>query len=92
MAPKTKYELNIDDSDAMGLFLVVHTAGDEDDIHLSVFVNQPEGETIAHALEVANAELNDPVAVWELGMKKAEVERQRKALAWLLLQQIPNAK
>jgi len=74
--------------DAQGIFFEISKTtgrrGEVGELHLSVFVNTPEGETPEEAFKNAKEELNDPVHCMVYNVSRNEVARQRAALDWLI--------
>ena len=83
------YEYEIDTSDAQGWFVEIYPTdkqGKRGEMHLSIFVNNYEGETVEEAIDAVQIELYDPIAVSDgsLGhpVPKMVLARQRKAFQW----------
>lgn len=83
------YEYHIDKTDAQGWFIEVYRTderGEREEMHLSMFVNHYEGESIEEAVEACRIELYDPIAVADgsLGhpVPKKVLARQRAAFQW----------
>lgn len=78
-----EYEIT---AEAVGAFIEVYPTderGERGELHLSLFVNSSEGETVEAAIKTAIDELNDPVFCLEHNIEGEELARQREAIAWL---------
>ena len=79
------YEYEIDTSDAQGNFVEIYRTnkqGKRGKMHLSIFVNDYEGETVEQAIEATRLELYDPIEVSKSNLSVLEIARQRCAFEW----------
>jgi hypothetical protein len=79
------YEYEIDKTDAQGWFIEVYPTnkqGKRGELHLSVFVNHNEGETVEEAISACEIELYDPHTIADSGEPKHIIARQRVAFQW----------
>lgn len=79
------YEYEIDKTDAQGWFIEVYETnqqGKRGELHLTMFINHYEGETIEEGVAACETELYDPMFVADAGEPKHILERQRKAFQW----------
>jgi hypothetical protein len=79
------YEYEIEKNDAQGWFVEVYATdnqGKRGEMHLSIFVNHYEGETVEGAISACETELYDPMFIADAGEPKHIIARQRVAFQW----------
>jgi len=79
------YEYEIDKTDAQGWFIEVYPTdkqGERGEMHLSIFVNHYEGETVEEAIAACQGELYDPINIAAINEPKKVLIRQRMAFQW----------
>lgn len=99
MNNNTGYEYQIvKDND--GTFIEIYPTdklGKRGEMHLSIFVNTNEGETINEAIDATGIELFDPIAFFGTDEPKDTLARKRSAFEWFSgaytsIQEIMNSK
>jgi hypothetical protein len=79
------YEYNID-TDAQGVFIEVYKTdeqGKRGEMHLSIFVNANEGETVDDAIAACEIELYDGAELLSSNFSEDDLKRQRQAFQWI---------
>lgn len=73
-------------TDAQGIFLEVYETdeqGKRGEMHLSIFVNANEGETVDEAIEACEIELYDGAELLSSNYAEDDLKRQRDAFQWV---------
>ena len=73
--------------EAMGRFIEVFATderGERGEMHLAIYVNEPEGESVEDAVKASKTELYDPTFLEGSGIEGEELARQRAAFEWFV--------